>query len=101
MLNLDSNSAIHRVELTCRPDAAEGEEAVVVIALVVPVAAKVTASRRQLEVALLLVQPQSITTTVPGKMVIQLRANNTALAAAWWSTATLPEPAAQRRSFRQ
>ena len=101
MLNLDSNSAIHSVELTCRPDVAEGAEAVVVIALVVPVAAKVPASRRQLEVAPLLVQPQSITTTVPGKILIQLRANNTALAAAWWSTATLPKPATRRLPFYQ
>ena len=101
MPNLDSNSAIHRVELTCRPDAAEGEEAVVVIALVVPVTAKVPASRRQLEVAALLVQPQSVTTTVPGVMLIQLRANNTALAAAWWSTATLPKPATRMLPFYQ
>ena len=100
MFNLNSNSATHSVELICRVDAAAEEEAMVVIALAVPVAAKVPAARRPLGVAPLLVQPQSVTTTVPGKVLMQLRANNTALAVAWCSTATLPEPAAQKRLCR-
>jgi hypothetical protein len=39
-----------------------------------------------------------VTSTVPGKVLTQLRANNTALSAAWCITATLAVPQKARHS---
>ncbi|MDB5234243.1 MAG: hypothetical protein JWR44_1236 [Hymenobacter sp.] len=77
------------IEMSCLPDFEQESEQLVVFELVVPVAAKVPAPRQHVEVAKLVVQQASVTSTVPGKILTQLRANNTALGAAWCITATL------------
>lgn len=77
------------VELLCFPEGAGEAGETVVFALVVPDAAKVPAPRQRVEVAKLVVQRTSVTSTVPPTLLTQLWANNTALHAAWCMTATL------------
>ncbi len=80
------------VEMCSFADCEEEIEQLVVFELVVPVAAKVPALRQHLEVAKLVLRQTSVTSTVPAKIVTQLRANNTALGAEWCITATLAAP---------
>ena len=77
------------IEMNCLPDFEEETEQLVIFELVVPRAAKVPAPRQHVEVAKLVVQQASVTSTVPAKILTQLRANNTAKGAAWCITATL------------
>ncbi|MBF9239586.1 hypothetical protein I2I05_19495 [Hymenobacter sp. BT683] len=88
--------------MSCLPHCTEEEvEQLVIFELVVPVAAKVPAPRQPLEVAKMVLRQGSVTSTVPGKILTQLRANNTALGAAWCITATLavPQPPRQLSGF--
>ena len=76
---------------SCDTDA----EQTVVLEWVVPVAAKVPALSQPVAVAKI-VQQASITSTVPGQLLTQLRTNNTAWRPGWCITATLaasPAPA--------
>jgi hypothetical protein len=41
-----------------------------------------------------------VTSTVPGKVLMPLRANNTSVSAGWCITATLTAPSASRPSSR-
>ena len=63
----------------------------VVFELVVPRAAKVPAARPPFQLVKL-AQLTSASSTVPGPVLTELRANNTALGANWCITATLPTP---------
>ena len=87
MQNFDKTSVISSVEMRCFADCEENEQ-LVVFELVVPVAAKVPPLRQPVAVAKI-VQQASITSTVPGQILTQLRTNNTALSSAWCITATL------------
>lgn len=64
-------------------------EALVVLEWAVPTAAKVPAPRQRASVATITIRPASITTTVPAKIITELRANNTVLPTRWCTTATL------------
>ena len=87
MQNIDPTSASGSVEMRAFADCEENEQ-LVIFELVVPVAAKVPALSQPVAMAKI-VQPTSITSTVPGQILTQLRANNTALSSAWCITATL------------
>ena len=87
MQNLNKTPASARLELRCFADCEENEQ-LVVFELMVPVAAKVPALNQPVAVAKI-VQPASITSTVPGQILAPLRANNTARSTAWCITATL------------
>ena len=87
MQYFDKTSASDSVDMRCLADCEETEP-LVVFELVVPVAAKVPALSQPVAVAKL-VHPASITSTVPGHALTQLRTNNTALVSAWCITATL------------
>ena len=79
------------IQLQCLTDCEDEMEQVVVIELLVPVAAKVPAAR-QLVQAAKPVRQASVTSTVCGKSLTPLKANNTALTAGWCFTATLAAP---------
>ena len=98
MLTVDTPPDPAHLELRCTSDSAEETEQLVIFELVVPGAAKVPAPRQHVEVAHWAVRQASVTSTVPGKVLQQLRANNTAKGAAWCVTATLAAPPARRRS---
>ena len=101
MQNLDKILTSGLLELHCAPEGDEEPEQLVIFELVVPVASKVPAPRQHVEMAKLVVQRASITSTVPAKILTQLRANNTASSAAWCITATLaaPQSTSRRASF--
>lgn len=67
----------------------EEQEQLVVFELVVPSAAQVALPSLQPEIASLTLRAESVTTTVPGKLYVQLQASNTATQAGWCMTATL------------
>ena len=64
-------------------------ETVVVLAWAVPTAAKVPAPYQRVPMAICSLRPTSITSTVPAKIITELRANNTVLPTSWCTTATL------------
>ncbi len=97
MSNSDPTTHVSTVEVNCLSQSSEEAESLVVFELVVPGAAKVPAPQHPLEVAKILLRQGSITSTVPGKILTQLRANNTALRADWCITATLAVPQPRRR----
>lgn len=99
MQNTDSTLSIDTVEMFCSPDAEEAEE-LLVFEFAVPLSAKVPPARQRVEVAKLLVQQSSITSTVPTKVLMPLRANNTSVGAAWCITATLTAPQTRRSASR-
>ena len=68
---------------------ADEAETLVVLAWAVPTAAKVPAPRQRVSMATIIMRPASITSTVPAKVIIELRANNTVLPTSWCTTATL------------
>ena len=68
---------------------ADETEALLVLAWAVPTAAKVPAPRPRVSMATIIMRPASITSTVPAKVIIELRANNTVLPTSWCTTATL------------
>jgi hypothetical protein len=107
MQHIDKNSSISHEELSCLSSISheelscliaslEEEEQVIVFELVVPVGAKVPAPRQHVEMAKLVVSQTSVTSTVPAKVITQLRVNNTAMGAAWCTTATLAAPQSSR-----
>ena len=73
----------------CYAHCEEAMEQLVVFELVVPKAAKVALPRKRPEIGPLTLRENSVTTTVPGKLLVQLRASNTATRAGWCMTATL------------
>ena len=87
MQNFDQTSASGSVEMRSFADCEENEQ-LVIFELVVPVAAKVPALSQPVAAAKI-VQSASISSTVPGQILTQLRTNNTALSSAWCITATL------------
>ena len=87
MQKLNKTFASASLKPPCFADCEENEQ-LVVFELVVPVAAKVPALNQPVAVAKI-VQPASITSTVPGQILAPLRANNTAQGTAWCITATL------------
>lgn len=76
-----------------RPSYIESEpdeaESLVVLEWAVPIAAKVPAPRQRVSMATITMRPASITSTVPAKVITELRANNTVLPTRWCTTATL------------
>ena len=98
LYKLVGNKAGSHVELSCFSEDVEAVEQLVVFELLVPVAAKVPALRQRVEVAKLLVQAASITSTVPGTALARLQVSNTAMRAGWCITATLAASAPSRRS---
>ena len=60
-----------------------------VFELIVPGAAKVALPHFQPEIGSLTLREDSVTTTVPGKLCLALRASNTALRGGWCTTVTL------------
>ena len=101
MQHLDKTLSVSHVEMHCAPDCDDQLEQLVIFELVVPVASKVPAPRQHTEVAKLLVRQASVTSTVPPKILTQLRANNTASSAGWCITATLaaPQSTSRRAAF--
>jgi len=100
MQNFDKTLLASNVELLCLAEDEPETESLVIIELLVPVAAKVPAPRQRVEVAKLVVQQASVTSTVPPTALTHLRANNTALGAAWCTTATLAATPARQRALR-
>ena len=91
MRNHDQNARISSVWPACctQCECEENPEQSVVFELIVPETAKMTLPRHQPEVGSLILRGNSVTTTVPDKLCLELRASNTALHAAWCMTATL------------
>jgi hypothetical protein len=89
MQNRDKDAGISSLQLACCAQCEEDLEQLVVFELIVPRAAKVASPRPQPEVGPLTLRENSITTTVPGKLYVQLQASNTATRAGWCMTATL------------
>ncbi|MCI1187427.1 hypothetical protein MON38_08340 [Hymenobacter sp. DH14] len=76
----------------------EANSTLVVLEWAVPTAAKVPAPRQRVCMATITMRPASITSTVPAKVITELRANNTVLPTSWCTTATLTaQPVAARR----
>ena len=71
-------------------------ESLVVLEWAVPIAAKVPAPRQRVSMATITMRPASITSTVPAKVITELRANNTVLPTRWCTTATLTAVPAAR-----
>ena len=68
---------------------ADEAEAMLVLEWAVPTAAIVPAPRQRVPMAIITLRPASITSTVPAKVITELRANNTVLPTRWCTTATL------------
>lgn len=78
------------------------QEQLVVFELIVPRAAKIALPRLQPEIGPLTLRENSVTTTVPGRLYVQLQASNTATRAGWCMTATLAaSPPSGLRTNRQ
>ena len=99
MQHIDLMMSTNTVEMLCSPDAEESEE-LLVFEFVVPLSAKVPPPRPRVEIANFLVQQGSVTSTVPGKVLMPLRANNTSVGAAWCITATLTARQSRRSASR-
>jgi hypothetical protein len=89
MQKLYKTSDTSTLNMRCEPDIEEESVDLLVIELVVPVAAKIPVLRQPMSTAAPQLRPASVTSTVPGKIYLQLRANNTASSPAWCTTATL------------
>ena len=76
--------------------AAAEAEAFVVLEWAVPTAAKVPALHQRAPMAVVTLWPASVTSTVPAKIITELRANNTVLPTRWCTTATLTAAPATR-----
>lgn len=92
MQNFDKPNHVVTIEMYCATDFDTEVEDMVVFELVVPGVAKVPPPRQHLAVEQLMVYQSSVTSTVPGTILLQLRANDTASATAWRTTATLSVP---------
>jgi hypothetical protein len=95
MQNLDKLPKASAVEMCCLLDSDAEAEEMVIFELVVPKAAKVPPPRQRVEVAKLVVQQASVTSTVPRTIITQLRANDTAQTTAWCITVALVVPQSQ------
>jgi hypothetical protein len=89
MQHRDQDAGFSGMQPACCVQCDEDLEQLVVFELVVPKAAKVALPRLQPEVGPLTLRENSVTTTVPGKLYVQLQASNTATRAGWCITATL------------
>ena len=87
--NRDQNAEISVMQPVCYAQCDETLEPLLVFELIVPTAAKVALPRLQPEIGLLTLRENSVTTTVPGKLCVQLQASSTATPTAWCMTATL------------
>ena len=98
MPNHDPNARISNISPACcaQCECEEDPEQPVVFELIVPRAAKMALPDVQPEVGSLILRENSVTTTVPDKLYLELRASNTALRAAWCVTATLTASAPSR-----
>jgi hypothetical protein len=98
MRNIDKIQNTGNIEFNCLPNCSEEAEELVIFELVVPGSAKVPAPRHHVEMSRIMVRQCSVTSTVTGKVLTQLNANNTAAVATGWSiTATLAAPRRARR----
>jgi hypothetical protein len=98
MQNRDQNSGIDSQQFACCAQSEDEQEQLVIFELIVPKLAKVALPRLQSEVGPLTLRENSVTTTVPGKLYLQLQASTTATQTAWYMTPTLAAslPAAAR-----
>ena len=92
MQNRDQNAGIGGIQPIRCAQCEEELEQLVVFELIVPNAAKVALPCFQPEINALTLRENSVTTTVPGKLYLQMQASNTAMRAAWCVTATLAAP---------
>jgi hypothetical protein len=84
------------VEADALASGADETEALLVLQWAVPTAAKVPAPRQRVCTATITLRPASVTSTVPTKIITELRANNTVLPTHWCTTATLTARPAAR-----
>ncbi|MBH8557211.1 hypothetical protein [Hymenobacter negativus] len=89
MQHRDQDAGAGVINPLCCAHCEEDLEQLVVFELIVPKAAKVALPRLQPEIGPLTLRENSVTTTVPGKLYMQLQASNTATRAGWYMTATL------------
>jgi hypothetical protein len=89
MQHRDQDAGLGGMQHACCAQCEEDLEQLVVFELIVPKAAKVILPRLQPEIGPLTLRENSVTTTVPGKLYLQLQASNTATRAGWCTTATL------------
>ena len=98
MRNRDQNALTSDMTTACctQCECEENPEQSVVFELIVPETAKMALPRLQPEVGALILRENSVTTTVPDKLYLELRASNTALHGAWCMTATLAASVSSR-----
>ena len=98
MQNRDQNAGTSSQQIACCSQCEDEREQPVVFELIVPKGAKVALPRLQSEIGPLTLRENSVTTTVPDKLYVQLQANTTATRTDWCMTATLAAslPAAAR-----
>ena len=92
MQNLDNLLASSASDLRCAAHNEDAAEEYFLIELRVPKAAHVGFRSHSTALARMLVQPVAISSTVPSKRVVQLRANNTARSKKWCTTVALETP---------
>jgi hypothetical protein len=89
MPNFDQTLCADVADMYCSADFGAEADEKVVFELLVPGVAKVPPLRQYLKVEKLLVRENSVTSTAPDTMLVELRVNDTARAMAWRTTATL------------
>jgi hypothetical protein len=89
MQHRDQESGTDGLQPVCCAPCEEDQEQVVVFELIVPRAAKIALPRQQPEIGPLILQENSVTTTVPARLCVQRQASNTATRVGWCMTATL------------
>jgi len=88
MQELYKTHTTNTLAMQCEPGEDDEQAEVLILELVVPVAA-VPVLQQPVSTAAQSMQHLSVNSTVPGRIFIQLRTNNTAQATAWCTTATL------------
>ncbi len=89
MQNRDLDAEFSSLLSACCARCEEDLEQLVIFELIVPKSSKVALPRLKPEIGPLTLRKNSVTTTVPGKLYMQLQASNTATRAGWCMTATL------------
>ncbi|MDO7849729.1 hypothetical protein Q5H92_25425 [Hymenobacter sp. M29] len=92
MSNLDHAFRATNVEVCGFSESSDHDEAIVLVKLVVPRAAKVFVRHQPLETARLQVRPASMSSTVRSSALINLQISSTAQPTDWSTTATLKVP---------
>ncbi|MGY3087051.1 hypothetical protein ACVWYF_000077 [Hymenobacter sp. UYAg731] len=101
MQHRDQDAGLGGTQAVCCAQCEENLEQLVVFELIVPKAAKVALPGLQPEIASLTLRPNSVMTTAPDKLYVQLQASNTATRAGWCMTATLAAPSpSQNMNYR-